>query len=457
MNELQSYNPDDYHINLTSSVYVTLDASTLRLQRPKTNVPKRAMWDEQPMNPTFIHQRHFDLKGSHVFLEPAGLVRKRLWSKKYPICIALENNGKNKQENKQEISGHSQKPFAKASGATDPNKDKKLITQGSLDEAKIKSISDSEDNQEKKLVVQRSLDEGKLHHPLEQQESEESMDLDTENATKCDEKNDQKEAADSRDIEGFEVVSKEACDNLTLYFFARTGREKEEWYRRFMAASMGHPWPTRMSDLLLRMHSSASSPVLSPSSPEPRHLQKRHSSSSLEPAAGAAATPKQHQRHGSTDSLTSPTDPPTLTDNNQHPATLKSTSLSGGSCSTAVTENQTEQVLCRYLRDMSRVLPAAGKTAKPISSAAASPTNPSIPRHEKATTPSGTTATPGTSGNTGLPMTSGPSATLLHEPEMLWVNTFVSRFFWDFLLEQYWGEKMREKIQRKLSKLHVSI
>ncbi len=455
MNELQSYNPDDYHINLTSSVYVTLDASTLRLQRPKTNVPKRAMWDEQPMNPTFIHQRHFDLKGSHVFLEPAGLVRKRLWSKKYPICIALENSRKNKGEHK-ELTGHSQKPFAKASGATDPIKDKKLLTQGSIDEAKMKSILDPEENQEKKLVVQRSLDEGKLQHPLQQEDSDESFDLDKDNDTKSDGKNDQNDTADSGEVEGFEVVSKEACDNLTLYLFARTGREKEEWYRRFMAASLGHPWPTRMSDLLLRMHSSASSPVLSPSSPEPRHLQKRHSSSSLEPA-GAGPTPKQRQRHGSSDdSLTSPTDTSALSDNNQHPAALKTTSLPGSSC-TAVTDNQTEQVLCRYLRDMSRVLPAGGRTGKPVTSAATSPTNPSIPRHEKTTTPSGTAGPPGTSGNSGLPMTSGPSATLLHEPEMLWVNTFVSRFFWDFLLEQYWGDKMREKIQRKLSKLHVSI
>ena len=35
MNEITHYDPEDYHINLTHSIYVTLDGSTLRLQTPK--------------------------------------------------------------------------------------------------------------------------------------------------------------------------------------------------------------------------------------------------------------------------------------------------------------------------------------------------------------------------------------------------------------------------------------
>jgi hypothetical protein len=42
------------------------------------------------------------------------------------------------------------------------------------------------------------------------------------------------------------------------------------------------------------------------------------------------------------------------------------------------------------------------------------------------------------------------------EPQILWVNALISRLFWDFLRERYWCDKMREKLQKKLSKIHVS-
>ncbi|XP_071129956.1 testis-expressed protein 2-like isoform X2 [Mytilus edulis] len=94
MNESADYNPENYHINNTHSVHVTLDGVTLRLRFPKTNIAKRAMWDEEPpKNIEYIHQRIFNLEGSRVFLMPPGLVKKRIWSKKYPICIALKKPG----------------------------------------------------------------------------------------------------------------------------------------------------------------------------------------------------------------------------------------------------------------------------------------------------------------------------------------------------------------------------
>ncbi|CAC5377658.1 unnamed protein product [Mytilus coruscus] len=94
MNEISEYNPDNYHINNTHSVHVTLDGVTLRLRFPKNNIAKRAMWDEEPPKTVeYIHQRIFNLEGSRVFLMPPGLVKKRVWSKKYPICIALKKPG----------------------------------------------------------------------------------------------------------------------------------------------------------------------------------------------------------------------------------------------------------------------------------------------------------------------------------------------------------------------------
>ena len=41
---------------------------------------------------------------------------------------------------------------------------------------------------------------------------------------------------------GFEVVTEEKCDDMNvLYLFARTGREKEDWFKRLSAAANGEP------------------------------------------------------------------------------------------------------------------------------------------------------------------------------------------------------------------------
>ena len=148
MNEILNYIPDDYHINHTFTVFATLDGVVLRLQRPKTTVPRRAMHSENITAVNFIHQRHFDLTGSHVSLQPFGLQKKRLWSKKYPICIVLKKPGTKSRNN----------------------------------------------------VVDAQV----------------------------------------RDL-GFELVSEEKCEIGVLFLFSRTGHEKEQWYRRFVAASLGKP------------------------------------------------------------------------------------------------------------------------------------------------------------------------------------------------------------------------
>ena len=82
MNELSTsspYDPDTYHIAQTHSLFVRLDQYKLRLSRPKQNIPRRAMWDEQIHKPEFIHQRHYDMRGSKV--------RCDCWSPlKLPVC-----------------------------------------------------------------------------------------------------------------------------------------------------------------------------------------------------------------------------------------------------------------------------------------------------------------------------------------------------------------------------------
>ncbi|XP_061080206.1 testis-expressed protein 2-like isoform X2 [Conger conger] len=93
MNEMQEYNPEMYHPSLTQSVYATLEGSHLQLAYPRTNISRRATFhDPLPdpaQEPVFIRWRQIQLAGSQVFLLPTVLARKRVWNKKYPICIAL--------------------------------------------------------------------------------------------------------------------------------------------------------------------------------------------------------------------------------------------------------------------------------------------------------------------------------------------------------------------------------
>ncbi|MBN3280098.1 TEX2 protein, partial [Polyodon spathula] len=89
MNEISSYDPETYHATLTHSVYVRLEGSTLRLSKPNKNISRRASFNEPKPDVTYISQKIYDLTASKIHLVPLSLARKRVWNKKYPICIEL--------------------------------------------------------------------------------------------------------------------------------------------------------------------------------------------------------------------------------------------------------------------------------------------------------------------------------------------------------------------------------
>ncbi|XP_038676210.1 testis-expressed protein 2 isoform X1 [Scyliorhinus canicula] len=89
MNEIYNYDPETYLPSLTFSVYVTLDGTALKLSYPRSNISRRATFDEGKHDVEFISHRSCDLADSKVFLVPPGLAKKRMWNKKYPICIFL--------------------------------------------------------------------------------------------------------------------------------------------------------------------------------------------------------------------------------------------------------------------------------------------------------------------------------------------------------------------------------
>uniref|UniRef100_A0A673W621 Testis expressed 2 n=1 Tax=Salmo trutta TaxID=8032 RepID=A0A673W621_SALTR len=89
MNQMSSYDLEMYHATLTHSVYVRLEGSTLRLSKPNRNIARRATHNEPKPDVTYISQKIYDLTDSKIHLVPQSLARKRVWNKKYPICIEL--------------------------------------------------------------------------------------------------------------------------------------------------------------------------------------------------------------------------------------------------------------------------------------------------------------------------------------------------------------------------------
>uniref|UniRef100_H3DKV5 Testis expressed 2 n=1 Tax=Tetraodon nigroviridis TaxID=99883 RepID=H3DKV5_TETNG len=163
MNEIHSYDPEMYHATLTHSVYVRLEGSVLRLSKPNRNISRRAAHNEPKPDVNFVSQKIYDLTDSKIQLLPQSLARKRVWNKKYPICIELAR----------------QDDFmSKAQGEKSETGEDKPQGTGERPE--------------------RSDTEGSAEEPRRRPSG---------------------------------------GGDLTIYLFGRTGREKEEWFRRFLLAS----------------------------------------------------------------------------------------------------------------------------------------------------------------------------------------------------------------------------
>ncbi|NWY67581.1 TEX2 protein, partial [Erithacus rubecula] len=109
MNQLHVYDPELFHPSLTHSVLAALDGATLKLSYPKSNIPRRATFEEEILDTVFVSHRCYDLTDAKVFLCPPSLARKRTWNKKYPICVLLpeaaEGQGRSSEEQDAELQG----------------------------------------------------------------------------------------------------------------------------------------------------------------------------------------------------------------------------------------------------------------------------------------------------------------------------------------------------------------
>ncbi|KAM8844350.1 testis-expressed protein 2 isoform 2-T9 [Spinachia spinachia] len=333
MNEIHSYDPEMYHATLTHSVYVRLEGSVLRLSKPNRNVSRRATHNEAKPDVTYVSQKIYDLTDSKINLVPQSLARKRVWNKKYPICIELAKQ---------------------------------------------------EDFMSKTQVEKPEACEEKLTGQCEKQER---MD-------KCE----KVEASGSA-----EEPKRPACagGDLTIYLFGRTGREKEEWFRRFLLAS--------------RMKSEGRSGSLAGVC-KSGFLLSNSRSSSIQSGGGLEAESRSSSR-GSLEELSQI----------RHRETS-----SAPPCGAAAGTKQ--KILLDYNVYMAKYINLQETQRTPTASDSPGPASPeSSPKAAKEVC-----------GKSEEP--AAPEA---------WVNAFVGRIFWDFLGEKYWADVVSKKIQMKLSKIRL--
>ncbi|KAF0032665.1 hypothetical protein F2P81_014955 [Scophthalmus maximus] len=332
MNEIHSYDPEMYHATLTHSVYVRLEGSVLRLSKPNRNISRRAAHNEPKPDVTYISQKIYDLTDSKIYLMPQSLARKRVWNKKYPICIELA-----KQEDF----------MSKAQGEKPEGGEDKLTGPG------------------------------------------EKLDR----TDKCEKAEGSASAEESK-------ISASGGGDLTIYLFGRTGREKEEWFRRFLIAS--------------RTKSDGRSGSL-PGICKSAFLLSHSRSSSTQSGGGQEADSRSSSR-GSLEELS------------QSRAREISSALSGGSAGA-----MKQKMLLEYNVYMAKYV------------------NPQAPQRSPAATDSPGNS-PESSPETTKKLRRSSEETV--EPEA-WVNAFLGRIFWDFLGEKYWADVVSKKIQMKLSKIRL--
>ncbi|KAL7404026.1 hypothetical protein ABVT39_008660 [Epinephelus coioides] len=316
MNEISNYDPETYHATLTQSVYVRLEGSIIRLSKPNHNIPRRASHNEPKPDVTYISQKIYDLTNSKVYLMPQSLARKRIWNKKYPICVEL----------------------------------------GKQDDFMSKAEGD-------------------------RWESSESFNT-----------RDRGEGTGGAQERGGSTLSSR---DLTLYLFGRTGREKEEWFQRFLSASK------------LKVD-----------------LKKGPS------VAGSKSAPSSHSRSSSRSSL------------DEALASLPRSKDSSVSSTTA--SSARSKLLLDYNVYMASLLPKQVV----VSPTAASPvlqspqSSPGADKKLQSTT-------------LAQVQPREEEGEQEEEDTVAWVNAALGRVFWDFLSEPYWAELVSKKIQLKLSKIRL--
>ncbi|XP_036337201.1 uncharacterized protein LOC118747299 isoform X2 [Rhagoletis pomonella] len=222
MNEVFSYDPLTFHISQTNSVYLRLDGTILRVSTTTSRVPKRVMWNEPPIDIKHMHfsaHRTFNLLGCSIELLPLGLARKRYFNRKYPIQLIIKKGSEDDMH-------------------LDLSEDPSILHSARGSRTELISMDSR--------LSQVSNDFMEQYTDLKETESS-SHDVDFASAVMN---------ADLRQLQDNTQNNDNLIpcgDEVRLILFARADREKEDWYRRFVAASEGdvHEQVLRLLNLKL--------------------------------------------------------------------------------------------------------------------------------------------------------------------------------------------------------------
>ncbi|KAM7357950.1 uncharacterized protein ACRADG_003102 isoform 2-T11 [Cochliomyia hominivorax] len=212
MNEIDSYDPNTFSINMTRSVYVKLDGTILHLSTTNARIPKRVMWNELPINRKtiiFTTHRSYNLLGCRIELLPIGLARKRHFNRKYPIQLIIKDSKTAATAEEDDIGN---KPAIRRKFSRYRNKHEKLETR---DLSENCNKNEQIDSQTQESGGEMDFGATILNADLQKLQDDVNPDEDLSN------------------------ITVPCGDEVRILLFARCAREKEDWYRRFVAASSG--------------------------------------------------------------------------------------------------------------------------------------------------------------------------------------------------------------------------
>lgn len=240
------YRIETHHMNNTKSVHLVLSGSTLRLRWPKHPVPRRAMWNEKRPEPVFMSQRHISLIDAKVMLLPEKLSRERLWNKKYPICLLIpseEHHARQAQGSGNQAD--TQPPIGSDDELAGDAIVKDLFVRssarsGSMSASTATTTTTTTTAAGVSLATASTLPGGKDELTTSgntpgslkelSQVKESSATLAQKNGSVSKDAQLPGAAASTRSVRIAKI------EHDVLYLFARTCREKEEWFRRFQQA-----------------------------------------------------------------------------------------------------------------------------------------------------------------------------------------------------------------------------
>lgn len=192
MNEIQAYDPANFHISMTKSVYIKLDGSIIRISNTNARILKRSMYNEKLIDKkliTFTRHRIYNLLNCRIEMCPKGLARKRHFGRKYPMQLIIANQNTSNTDNK-----------PTPDDIYTENVEQEI--NGTIDEFGILTYNNvGSDDIDIGTTIMNS-DVGSLQTNVKH-----------------------------------EIVP--CADETRILLFARNDREKEDWYRRFYAASIG--------------------------------------------------------------------------------------------------------------------------------------------------------------------------------------------------------------------------